>query len=114
MSIKGFKLTDNSVEQYDYNYLDNIPETDTTLSIAGAAADSKIVGDKFNHLLYKAVNEIDISLFEKGSVSQGQDDSYFSVSRIRTPILYALSDIYIKSKTNSPALFSTAFFNNKG
>lgn len=59
MSIKGFKLTDNSVEQYDYNYLDNAPQLDTSLSISGAIAESKTVGTNINNLNDVVNNIID-------------------------------------------------------
>lgn len=44
-AIKGVKVG-NEVKKIDYNSLDNLPQTDTTLSVSGKAADAKAVGDK--------------------------------------------------------------------
>lgn len=47
LSVKGFKLSNGNIVRYDYSSLDNIV-TDTTLSVAGTAADAKKVGDEIN------------------------------------------------------------------
>lgn len=52
-SIKGFEVNSNgqsTIKKYDYNSLDNIPVPDTTLTQAGAAADSKTTGDNIFNL----------------------------------------------------------------
>ncbi len=49
MSIKGFKLSDGTVEKYDYSALENI-DIDDTLSREGVAADAKAVGDEITDL----------------------------------------------------------------
>lgn len=45
ISVKGFKLSDGTVEKYDYSSLEDIV-TDSTLALSGVAADAKAVGDE--------------------------------------------------------------------
>lgn len=47
MSVKGFKLSNGNIVRYDYSSLDNII-TDSTLSVAGTAADAGAVGMELN------------------------------------------------------------------
>lgn len=48
-SVKGFNFNGQTYK-YDYNELDNIPETDPTLTEQGSAADAKATGDQVNAL----------------------------------------------------------------
>ena len=52
-SIKGFKFNE-TIHKYDYNALDNKPQTDTTLAISGKSADAKATGDAI-HAIQSAV-----------------------------------------------------------
>lgn len=45
MGVKGFKLSDGTVQKYEYSALENIV-TDSTLSVDGVAADAGAVGDE--------------------------------------------------------------------
>ena len=49
LSVKGFKLQNGNVVRYDYSSLDNII-TDSTLSVAGTAADAGAVGIELNDI----------------------------------------------------------------
>lgn len=49
ISVKGFKLSDGTVEKYDYSSLEDIV-TDTTLALSGVAADAKKVGDEISDI----------------------------------------------------------------
>lgn len=62
MSVKGFKLSDGTVEKYDYSSLEDIV-TDTTLALSGVAADAKKVGDEIS-----AIKE-DLSQLEGGGLT---------------------------------------------
>ena len=55
------------------------------------------VGELKSDLLYRAVDNIDIGLFEKGSFEYGADSTWGQNARIRTKILLALNDFYISS-----------------
>ena len=49
MSVRGFTFDNGATsERYDYNYLDNRPTIDTTLTVSGAIPDSKAVGDELD------------------------------------------------------------------
>ncbi len=65
MSVKGFSFDGGAtVEKYDYTELDNkpsIPTVDGTLSVSGAAADAKAVGDEITDLKADIDNIVDIS-----------------------------------------------------
>ena len=47
--IQGFQTT-VGVSNYDYNALDNIPESDKTLTLSGAFADALVTGQKISAL----------------------------------------------------------------
>lgn len=49
MSVRGFTFDDGqTTEKYDYNYLENIPTSDKTLSVDGEFADAKETGDRID------------------------------------------------------------------
>lgn len=48
-TVKGFNIN-GTVVKYDYNSLENKLELDNTLSIANAAADAKVTGDKIGEI----------------------------------------------------------------
>ena len=53
MSIKGFQVGNGTVQKYDFESLDNVPEiaeVDDTLTTTGAAADAKKTGDEIADL----------------------------------------------------------------
>ena len=47
--------------------------------------------------LYRPIFTLDVGLFEKGGILNGQDVEYAKAGRIRTQILYALNDIEIEA-----------------
>ena len=78
MSIKGFQVGNGTVQKYDYESLDNIPESfveiDDTLTEEGQAADAKATGDALSDVLSAIssgsgltadVKEALLALFEK-------------------------------------------------
>lgn len=57
--IQGFKFHSNNqetVELYDYNSLQNLPESDKTLSVDGGFADGRTVGDEITNLKSALIN----------------------------------------------------------
>lgn len=80
MSIKGFKLTDNSVEQYDYDYLDNIPIPDITLTSPTLSAQARIVG---NAIIAFGTTIISNVSWVRKSISVSNNSISFSDSTIR-------------------------------
>lgn len=66
--------------------------------------------------LYRAIDSIGAEMFSKGGLLQGKDDTWMSDSRMRTPILYALNDIYVEAKVASypNACFSIQTIDNEG
>lgn len=62
ISVKGFKLSDGTVEKYDYSSLEDIV-TDTTLALSGVAADAKKVGDEISGI------KEDLSQLEGGGLT---------------------------------------------
>lgn len=48
--IDHFVLSNGDIEKYDYNGLENKPESDDTLSVEGGFADAKKVGEELARL----------------------------------------------------------------
>lgn len=71
MSVKGFQFEgSNTIHKYDYESLDNIPASDTTLSESGKYADAKVTGDEINDLK-EDLNDAFITsanLFDKNAI----------------------------------------------
>ena len=95
MSVKGFKLKNGDIVRYDYESLDNVV-VDNTLTVSGAAADSKTVGDSIDGIssslgnlsnldtttktsLVGAINEIEGELSGIGEIV-GSDNESVGVS----------------------------------
>lgn len=78
LSVKGFKLSNGTVVRYDYTALDNIV-TDTTLSVAGSAADAKSVGDEifdFKADVTEDISTINQTLANKIDGAYADDEGY--------------------------------------
>ena len=90
MSIKGFQIGSGAVQKYDYESLDNIPESfvdvDSTLTQAGDAADAKAVGDAVSSLtsaisqgsgLTENAKQAILTLAQKVAYIDGQGADYY-------------------------------------
>ena len=81
MSVKGFKLSNGNIVRYDYSSLDNII-TDSTLSVAGTAADAGAVGMELNGFrndmadLSDDIVQTNLILADKIDGGYADDDGY--------------------------------------
>ena len=95
MSVKGFRLEDSSVARYDYRFLDNI-FTDTSLSMYGAAADAKAVGDKINALAHVPTSD-NATLANESLIARSIDVNNIDLSNVtpNSPIMEYISNMLI-------------------
>lgn len=89
---------------------------DDTLTVAGAAADAAAVGRVKSNLLYRAVEKLDTTCFEKGSLANGNDDTFRANQRARTPLMMAVNDIEINVKLAQypDAVVAVSIFSSDG
>ena len=115
MSIKGFQIGSGAVQKYDYESLDNIPESfvdvDSTLTQAGDAADAKKTGDEIAGLksaisqgsgLTEDVKQALLALLEKVAyVDDDGQDLYDALEEALYPPadLSSISAVYTQTGT---------------
>ncbi len=98
-------------------------ETDTTLSIAGTPADAKKTGDEISDLKSGIARLDDLSLnienngmpvgwFERGSISNGANDTYRSGSRARTKNMLRFNSMIAVTVTSGYFLIAYYDANN--
>lgn len=96
--IQGFKFHSNNqetVELYDYNSLQNLPELDATLTSATQAAQAKVVGDIITNINTTGIKNIltnnvtwtmNKAIDASGQVIDGSDSCYSSLIPVKNEL----------------------------